>query len=272
MEKQAVLYQVDAFAEQPFQGNPAGVCLLNQPVPDDWMQKLAMEMNLAETAFVLMQGETINLRWFTPTVEVELCGHATLASAHVLWESGLIQIDQEIAFTTRFHGALLCRQSEQGIEMNFPAVPPQACENPPQFSASIQEHSRNVCKTQYDYLVEVESEAAVRSAKPDLEKIAQIASRGLILTSTAETEGIDFVSRFFAPAAGVPEDPVTGSAHCTLGPYWQKRLNRDNLLGYQCSQRGGKVATRMEDDRVWLGGKAVTVFSAQLSNEAMLGS
>ena len=253
----------DAFTAAPFAGNPAAVCVLPAPRDDAWMQAVAREMNLAETAFLLRCGDEFGLRWFTPAVEVDLCGHATLASAHVLWEEGHLGPEAEARFHTR-SGLLAARRDGDWISLDFPATPPMPCEPPPGLERALGTPSRLVLRTPFDYLVELESEAAVKAVVPDLGALARLGGRGVIITSRATTRGFDFVSRFFAPAAGVPEDPVTGSAHCALGPLWGERLGRTAMVGYQASPRGGVVRVTLAGDRVLLGGQAVTVLRAEL--------
>ena len=252
------IYQVDAFAEKPFQGNPAAVCLLERPADPAWMQAVAREMNLSETAFLYRQKDGFSLRWFTPAVEVELCGHATLASAHTLWETARLAPDAQARFHTA-SGLLTAERRDRMIEMNFPATPPQAVEAPPGLTAALGVDARYVGKSRYDYLIEVESEGAVRELTPDFGKLKALPVRGIMVTSVAGSDAFDFVSRFFAPGAGVDEDPVTGSAHCSLGPYWAERLGKDTLVAYQASARGGIVRVRLADERVYLAGQAVTV-------------
>jgi PhzF family phenazine biosynthesis protein len=253
----------DAFTAAPFAGNPAAVCLLPAPRDDAWMQAVAREMNLAETAFLLRSGDEFGLRWFTPAVEVDLCGHATLASAHVLWEEGHLDRATDARFHTR-SGLLSARRDGDWITLDFPATPPVPCDPPSGLERALGAPSRLVLKTPFDYLVELESEAAVKALAPDLGALARLGGRGVIVTGQAATPGFDFVSRFFAPAAGVPEDPVTGSAHCALGPLWGERLGKTSLVGYQASQGGGVVRVTLADDRVLLGGQAVTVLRAEL--------
>jgi PhzF family phenazine biosynthesis protein len=257
------LTTVDAFSAAPFAGNPAAVCLLPAARDDVWMQAVAREMNLAETAFLLRCGDEFGLRWFTPAVEVDLCGHATLASAHVLWEEGHLDPAAEARFHTR-SGLLRATRQTTWITLDFPATPPVQCDPPPEITQAIGAPSRFVARTRFDYLVELESEAAVRGLRPDLALLAGLGGRGVIVTSRAQSPGIDFVSRFFAPAVGVPEDPVTGSAHCALGPLWGERLGKTSLVGYQASPRGGVVRVALAGDRVLLGGQAVTVLRAEL--------
>ncbi len=251
------LYQVDAFTSRPFRGNPAAVCLLNRPAPASWMQNLAQEMNLSETAFLVTQPEDFGLRWFTPKAEVELCGHATLASAHVLLSEGLA------SGPLRFHtlsGVLEATQVGDQIELNFPATPADPCPAPDGLLPALGlEQATFVGKSRFDYLVVVDDLTIIR---PDLQALAQVEARGVIVTGPSQD--YDFQSRFFAPAVGVPEDPVTGSAHCTLAPYWSERLGKTSLEAYQASSRGGQVSLRLEGERVALAGGAVTVFEAEL--------
>ena len=256
--------QVDAFADKPFTGNPAAVCLLRQPRDAEWMQLVAREMNLSETAFLIQRDHGFDLRWFTPTVEVDLCGHATLASAHVLWEEGHLSPEETACFHTR-SGVLTAKKKGMWIELNFPATPAKpdgVCREEVESALGIS--VKNVGSTRFDYFAEVESEEAVRSLRPDFAKLRRLDGRGLIVTSAASSSNCDFVSRFFAPGAGIDEDPVTGSAYCCLGPFWKERLGRDDLLGYQASARGGFVRTRCEGDRVLISGQAITVLRGEL--------
>jgi PhzF family phenazine biosynthesis protein len=257
------LYQVDAFAARPFAGNPAAVCLLPEPRGESWMQDVAREMNVSETAFLHREGDGWGLRWFTPAVEVALCGHATLASAHVLWETGALAAEAAAHFYTR-SGLLTAARNGDGIELNFPSKPAEPAEAPVGLLEALGAAPLVVGRSAFDYLVEVESDAAVRGLKPDFRRLAEIPVRGVIVTSRCDQPGFDFVSRFFAPASGVNEDPVTGSAHCTLGPYWQGRLKRDQFTACQASARGGVVKVRVAGHRVFLGGQAVTVLRGEL--------
>jgi PhzF family phenazine biosynthesis protein len=259
-----ILYQVDAFTDRAFAGNPAGVCLLTEPAGERWMQQVAAEMNLAETAFLLPRGgATFGLRWFTPAVEVDLCGHATLASAHVLWETGVLRPDESAAFETR-SGRLAAARAGDWIELDFPAAPDSPVSAPPALEAALRVPLRYVGQNAFDYLVEVDSEDVVRTLAPDLRALKALPVRGVCVTSRASSAGFDFVSRFFAPAVGIDEDPVTGSAHCCLGPYWGRKLGRSALVGHQASARGGIVRVRNAGDRVVLGGQAVTVMKIDL--------
>jgi PhzF family phenazine biosynthesis protein len=253
----------DAFTDQAFAGNPAAVCLLDAPRSDAWMQSVAREMNLAETAFLMRAGDEFGLRWFTPTVEVDLCGHATLASAHVLWEEGHLDPASEARFHTR-SGLLIGTRQDGWIALDFPTTPPAPIEPPPDLTRGLGVPIKFVARTPFDYFVELESEPAVRKLTPDLGLLAGLGTRGVIVTSRSANPGFDFVSRFFAPGAGVPEDPVTGSAHCALGPFWGERLGKASLVGYQASARGGVVRVTVRGDRVLLGGQAVTVLRAEL--------
>lgn len=254
---------VDAFTDTPFSGNPAAVCVLPAPRDERWMQQVAREMNLSETAFLHLEDGAYRLRWFTPTVEVDLCGHATLASAHVLWESGAAQPDDVLRFRTR-SGELTARRAKEWIELDFPATPAEAEAAPPNLLEALGVKARMVAKSRFDYVVEVANEKTVRNLQPDLALLATIPVRGIIVTSVASTPGFDFVSRFFGPAAGVPEDPVTGSAHACLGPYWEARLGKSEFLAYQASRRGGMLRVTVKGDRVVLSGQAVTVMKGEL--------
>ncbi len=257
------IYQVDAFTSAPFAGNPAGVCILPEARDDGWMQNVAKEMNLSETAFLLKQDDGYGLRWFTPAVEVDLCGHATLASAHTLWETGQLAPGQQARFHTR-SGLLTAEQQGDWIVMDFPAKPEEPVQAPAGLVEALGVTPIYVGMSQFDLLVEVESEEIVRTIKPNITLLEQIPVRGVIVTSRAATGGFDFVSRFFAPRAGVNEDPVTGSAHCCLSPFWSQRLGRNSLVGYQASARGGVVRVRLDGQRVHIGGQAVTVLQGQL--------
>jgi PhzF family phenazine biosynthesis protein len=257
------IYHIDAFTAKAFKGNPAAVCLLDHPMVDTWMQNVAMEMNLSETAFLIRQGDGYNLRWFTPKVEVDLCGHATLASAHILFESGGARHDTVIRFYTR-SGLLTAVLSEGWIELNFPSTPDVEVSPPEALMAALGVEATYVGKTQFDYIIEVASEEIVRNMDPDFDALCLVPTRGIIVTSRADSDEFDFVSRFFCPVLGVKEDPVTGSAQCCLGPYWAKKLNKNDFVAYQASERGGIIHVRIEGDRVYLSGQAVTVIKADL--------
>jgi PhzF family phenazine biosynthesis protein len=261
------IHQVDAFTDRPFAGNPAGVCLLDAFPAAAWMQAVAAEMNLAETSFLVRRqrpGE-FDLRWFTPSVEVELCGHATLAAAHVLWESGAVAASAPIVFHT-LSGPLGASRDGAWVELDFPAEPAAPLAEPPaDLAAILGAPPVWVGANRFDLVAELESEAAIVDLDPDLRRIKPLPYRGVLVTARAERPGYDMVSRFFAPASGVDEDPVTGSAHCCLGPYWSRRLGKDRLLGYQASRRGGTVRVGVAGDRILLGGQAVTVLRCEMA-------
>jgi PhzF family phenazine biosynthesis protein len=255
--------QVDAFTDKPYAGNPAAVCILPEPPDEHWMQAVAREMNLSETAFLYRQGDGFNLRWFTPTVEVDLCGHATLASAHVLWEDGYLKPDEVARFYTR-SGLLTAERKGDWVEMDFPAKREEPAPVPPNLVEALGVEPKYIGKNQFDYLVEVESEEIVRTMAPDFTLLKTVPVRGVIVTSRAGSPEYDFISRFFAPGSGVDEDPVTGSAHCCLGPFWSTRLNKNGFVAYQAYARGGVVRVRVSGDHVYLGGQAVTVLRGEL--------
>jgi len=257
------LYQVDAFTAERFSGNPAAVCLVEGSVDDGWMQDVAREMNLSETAFLTPSGKDYKLRWFTPLTEVDLCGHATLASAHVLWTTGAAGPDEVIRFETR-SGVLSAVCRGDWTELDFPATPEEEAECNVDIERALGVPPVYVGRSTFDFLVELPTESVVRDLEPDLAIIERANARGVIVTARARSDEYDFVSRFFAPQCGVPEDPVTGSAHCCLGPYWARRLGKDDLVGYQASPRGGTVRVHVQGDRVALGGRAVTVFEGEL--------
>src|SRR5258705_9302956 len=215
------LIQVDAFTSKPFRGNPAAVCLLEAKRDERWMQDVAREMNLSETAFLSPDGDGYDLRWFAPTTEVDLCGHATLASAHVLWETGRLAGDSPARFRTK-SGLLTCNRRGSRIEMDFPSTPPRDETPPDGLLEALRVKARNTARSRFDWLVELGSEAEVRALAPDFGLLKKVKARGVIVTSRAN-ESFDFVSRVFAPAAGIDDDPVTGSAHCCLAPYWAGR-------------------------------------------------
>lgn len=258
------IYQVDSFTATPFAGNPAGVCLLSQEQPAEWMQNVAREMNLSETAFILPEGDGYRLRWFTPLVEVDLCGHATLASAHILWETGALSPTSEARFQSR-SGLLTAALRDGWIELNFPAQPVTHPVPADELVKALGAHACAASSNGIDVLVEVETEAEVRSMKPNFPALKSLGFRGVIVTSKASTPGFDFVSRFFAPVVGIDEDPVTGSSHTCLAPYWSTRLGKNELSAYQASARGGVLRVQLADDRVVIAGKAVTVIRGELA-------
>ena len=262
------IFQVDAFADTAFTGNPAAVCLLDEPAEAAWMQRVAAEMNLAETAFVEQRADGYRLRWFTPAIEVALCGHATLASAHVLFSNRSVAPDEPIRFDSA-SGPLIARRAGEAIALDFPARPAEPADLPPGLAEALGGAAPVWAgRSAEDVLVVLGSQEEVTRLRPDLAGLAEIAVRGTIVTAPASRPGADFVSRFFAPAVGVPEDPVTGSAHCTLAPYWCRRLGSDSLTGYQASARGGTVSVRLQGDRVILAGRAVTVLAGELTAAA----
>ncbi|MBD0335377.1 MAG: PhzF family phenazine biosynthesis protein [Cyanobacteria bacterium Co-bin13] len=261
--------QVDAFTNQPFAGNPAAVCVMAQAAEADWMGAIAAEMNLSETAFLYPIEDGFHLRWFTPAAEVDLCGHATLASAHTLWSEGHLNPEQEARFHTR-SGLLTAIREGDWITLNFPSNPVQPAAMPPALQAALQNLPvKFVGKDAKHYLVELETESAVRELAPDFSLIASLPMQGVIVTSQGNESEFDFVSRFFAPTIGINEDPVTGAAHCSLAPYWQEKLGKSIFLAYQASARGGVVKVRCECDRVFLSGQAVTVMRGELSVSAV---
>ena len=255
--------QIDAFTSEAFSGNPAGVCVLTEPADESWMQSVAAEMNVAETAFLWPIDEGFSLRWFTPTTEVDLCGHATLASAHALWEGGTLDPSSQAVFSTK-SGILTANRDGDWIVLDFPSEPRQDDVEPEPIEAAIGVEVLVAIRNRFDFLAEVASEREVLELEPDLRAIRGLECRGLIITARSEDPAFDFVSRFFAPAVGVDEDPVTGSAHCFLAPYWAGKLGADVLTGYQASTRGGVVGIEMHGDRVKLKGQAVTVLDGRL--------
>jgi PhzF family phenazine biosynthesis protein len=266
------IYQVDAFTDRPFAGNPAGVCPLLAFPGAAWMQAVAAEMNVAETSFVVARGGgAYDLRWFTPAVEIELCGHATLAAAHLLWETGAVPAADPIRFHT-LSGELGAVRDGEWIELDFPAEPAAALADPPPDLAGQLGIPGTpplwVGANRFDLVAELADEVMVRTLDPDLRRLKLLPYRGIQVTARATTPGFDFVSRFFAPASGIDEDPVTGSAHCCLGPYWSERLGKNPLLAHQASRRGGVVRVEVSGSRVRLGGQAVTVLRGELAGAA----
>lgn len=257
------IFTVDAFTAAPFAGNPAAVCPLEAPAEEAWMKNVAAEMNLSETAFFWPEGDGFRLRWFTPKVEVALCGHATLASAHVLWETKRLAAECPARFHTQ-SGLLTATRLDGAIQLDFPAKKLEAAEPPDGLFEALGAEGIYVGKNVLDYLVELKSEAIVRALQPDIARLKNFPVRGVIVTARSDDPQFDFVSRFFAPAAGVNEDPVTGSAHCALGPYWGMKLQKDELVGFQASSRGGVVRVRLAGDRVLMSGNAVTILHGQL--------
>lgn len=258
------IVQVDAFTSEAFAGNPAGVCVLSAPRDDRWMQLVAREMAISETAFLHATDDGYALRWFTPTTEVDLCGHATLASAHVLLESGHVAPGSTVRFHTR-SGVLTAASSGDGwIELNFPATPDERITSPAGLADAMGANPRYVGRSRFDYLMEFEDEHTIRKLEPDFARLRGYDARGVIATARASTPGADFVSRYFAPAFGIDEDPVTGSTHCCLGPFWGRRLKKSAFVARQVSARGGEMRVALDGDRVKLAGQAVTVLRAEL--------
>ena len=260
-----IITQVDAFTNIPFAGNPAAVCVLPTPQDEGWMQNVAQEMNLSETAFLVRQDDGFNLRWFTPMVEVPLCGHATLASAHVLWSERHLSPNEAARFYTK-SGVLIAKLQGEWIELDFPVNHSQETIAPPELSEALGVPYKSVLQNSLGYLVELESEDLVRQMQPNFQLLKTLPVSDVIVTSIASLDlNYDFVSRFFAPGVGINEDPVTGAAHCCLAPFWGDRLHKDELLAYQASSRGGVVKLRYTGgDRVFLAGQAVTVMRGEL--------
>ncbi|VTS01802.1 PhzF family phenazine biosynthesis protein [Tuwongella immobilis] len=258
------LWIVDAFASRPFSGNPAAVCILPRAMSDSAYQAVAQEMNLSETAFLERFGDDWALRWFTPTVEVDLCGHATLAAAHTLWEMQL-STQEQLRFHTRSGILTAARHPNGQIALNFPALRVLPTERIPQLSEGLGVEPIFVGDSGMDVFAELPDEATVRAIQPEFSILEQIPTRGIIITARANAGSrYDFVSRFFAPGAGVDEDPVTGSAHCSLATFWGTRLGRHELHAYQASQRGGELDLHWKGDRVELRGSAATVLQGSI--------
>jgi len=260
---EAELHLVDAFTSSPFRGNTAGVCIPDGPADDAWMQQVAAELKHSETAFLFPEGQGWQLRWFTPAKEIELCGHATLAAASVLYETHRVPADREIVFET-LSGRLTADKDGDWISMNFPAEPPKTSMAIPGLGQALGIEPLYTGRNRFDILVELPLADDVCSLEPDMVALALIKARGIIVTAVSDLPHFDFVSRFFAPAVGVSEDPVTGSAHCCLAPYWGEKLKKTEMTGFQCSARGGSVRVRLAGDRVILSGNAVQVFSGTL--------
>ena len=255
------LFQIDAFTSEAFKGNPAAVCFLDGPRPDPWMQSVAIEMNLSETAFLLEENDGYRLRWFTPGGEVDLCGHATLASAHALFETGKLHPNETAHFYTR-SGILTASLSMGWIELNFPSTPVTPVEPPPGLLSALNVSPLYIGKSQFDLFLELTSEDELISLKPDFYSLKTISTRGIIVT--ASSRNYDFISRFFAPGLGINEDPVTGSAHCALAPYWEKKLGKNSFSAFQASKRGGELKVVIDGDRIRISGQAISVMQAQL--------
>lgn len=258
-----IITQVDAFTNKPFHGNPAAVCVLKRLQDEHWMQQVAAEMNLSETAFLVKENDGFNLRWFTPTVEVPLCGHATLASAHVLWSEGHLETNQAARFYTK-SGLLIAKRKGDWIELDFPVNYSQSVEPPAELKEILGVDYKAVYCNSLGYLVEVESAQVVQEMQPNFQQMQNLDIANVIVTSIGDGE-YDFVSRFFAPGLGINEDPVTGAAHCCLAPFWRERLKKDEFLAYQASSRGGVVKVYYPgEERVFLAGQAITVMRGNL--------
>ncbi len=264
------IFTVDAFTNEPFKGNPAAICILNEDIPTSLMQNIAFELNLAETAFVLKEkdSESFSLRWMTPVSEVDLCGHATLASSHIMWQEGICKIDETIHFNTR-SGLLKSKNNDGKITLDFPAIAQKQIKYSPELIEAIGGvKPKYVGMTKWNYIIELDREADVLNLKPNYDLMLKLPGWGTIITSKAEGEyskqGYDFISRFFAPEKGVQEDPVTGSAHCALAPYWQQKLEKNTFKAYQASERGGTLELEIKGDRVYLTGEALTIIKGEI--------
>ena len=257
-------FQIDAFTNKPFGGNSAAVCLLSNPGKSVWMQNVAAEMNLSETAFLHRQKEGYSLRWFTPTTEVDLCGHATLAATQALYELGYVTDNKPITFFTK-SGALTATKTKDMIELNFPIEPAEPTDTPPPYLLeALGVNATFVGKNRFDYLIEVATVNEVKNLDPDFNQLKKLKLRGVMVTAKSNSQQCDFVSRFFAPGAGINEDPVTGSAHCCLGPYWATKLGKTKLVAHQISQRKGELFLQLSDNRIFIRGHAVTVLQGEL--------
>jgi PhzF family phenazine biosynthesis protein len=260
----ATIYQVDSFSNKPFAGNPAGVCILSEAANEEWMQLVALEMNLSETAFLHPEKDGYRLRWFTPTVEVDLCGHATLASAHILWETGSSPHNAEIRFHTN-SGLLKARWDDPWIRMVFPNEAAETVTIPKDLTVALGASPVYAGKNRFGYLLVFDNESIVRQMEPDFSLLKKVPPGVAMVTAPADSQEFDFVSRCFVPGLGINEDPVTGSAHCCLGPYWSEQLGKTKLMADQASHRGGVVEVDVRGDRIILGGQAVTVMKIEMS-------
>ncbi|MBV6479960.1 MAG: putative isomerase YddE [Ignavibacteria bacterium] len=259
------IFTVDAFTDDAFNGNPAAVCLPDFPLDEKMMQNIAFEMNLSETAFVFKSNGAFNLRWFTPECEVDLCGHATLASAHILWQEKFLAKNEPAVFQTLYKGILKANFNDPHITLDFPVNVPVKCKDIPKLNHALGVAPKTLLETEHHYLAELNSEEEVINATPDFESLKNLSKYGIIITSVSDTDSFDFISRFFAPKKGINEDPVTGSAHCVLAPYWSEKLGKSSLSAYQASKRGGALKIALKKDRVLISGKAVTIISGILN-------
>ena len=260
--------QVDAFTGKPFAGNPAAVCLLPGPASPEWMAAVARETNLPATAFVHDAGDGFAVRWFTRTTELKLCGHGTLASAHILYETGRVRASQSIRFQSP-DGALAASTSGGWVALDFPAIPEQQVEPPAGLLEALGVEAVYVGRGRLDCIVEVADESVVCGLRPDLKRLRDVATRGVIVTSRSATADRDFVSRFFAPSTGINEDSVTGSAHCCLAPFWAQRLGKTTFVAHQLSARGGVLKLAVDGERVRIAGQAVTVIRGELTPSSL---
>jgi PhzF family phenazine biosynthesis protein len=262
---ETLIFQIDAFTSEPFKGNPAAVCLLLEPKSDDWMQSVSTEMNLSETAFLFPEQDGYRLRWFTPKTEVDLCGHATLASAHAIWETGIADKNSLLKFYTR-SGLLTAQQNNGWIELDFPVSKIEAVDEIATLSEALHVPVLRTVQTDFDLLAEIEGEEVIKDLNPDMTRLAALPTRGIIVTSRGNSKPYDFISRFFGPNVGVNEDPVTGSAHCALAPYWHDKLGKTSFFAFQSSYRGGELKIELRGSRVGIAGQAVTVLSGKLGS------
>ncbi|MFJ7931337.1 PhzF family phenazine biosynthesis protein [Peribacillus sp. NPDC096448] len=255
---------INTFTDQPFKGNPAAVCLLTGESDSEWMQRMAKEINMPVTAFIHLHKAEWQLRWFTPSIEIPICGHGTLASSFFLWGKGYVPRDRPIVYQTK-SGLLTARFVHGMVQLEFPPLIEQETAVPESLIKALGVVPAYVGQSKWDYLVEVQSEEIVRNMKPDIGSIAQLPIRGVIVTSRSDSGEYDFVSRFFSPAQGLDEDHVTGSAHCCLGPYWKRKLDKSSFIAYQASERGGLLKVEVTEDTVKLSGHAVTIFEGSLN-------
>jgi len=258
-----LIFQVDAFTNQPFSGNPAGVVLLNKGQSEDWMLSVAREMNLSETAFLIGEKASYSLRWFTPSTEVDLCGHATLSAAHILYEKEIVEKSEFIKFATR-SGELTTSYIDGWIEMNFPSFTTEEVASGDAVIQALKCEPAEIYNSGENIMAVFSDPEDIYNLSPDFNLIKQLDAQGVIATSLSDVAEYDFISRYFAPRVGVDEDPVTGSAHCSLGPYWGKILNKNILHAKQVSDRGGELQIRIESGRTFIRGQAVTVFSGKI--------
>jgi PhzF family phenazine biosynthesis protein len=256
------LFTVDAFTDKPFAGNPAAVCIVENELTETQMKNIAFEMNLAETAFVRKKGDIYGLRWFTPESEVDLCGHATLATSHILWQTGLHDKSETISYDTR-SGILKANRVNDKIVLDFPADPEHAVDIPDALVKTLGARPVYLGMAKWSYVAEMDSEDTVRKVVPDFILMKTLEAWGVIITARSKSPEFDFISRFFAPGKGVQEDPVTGSAHCALGPYWMKKLGKNEMRAFQASERGGVLDVKVDGDRIKLSGNAVTVIEGK---------